>query len=46
MHLQLEVRFRALSKNENAVLVFPPTWKSKIKKKYKLNFSKKDRMLR
>ena len=26
-HLQLEVKFRALSKNENAVLFLPPTWK-------------------
>ena len=32
MHLQLEVRFRALSKNENAVLFLPPTWKSMSKK--------------
>ena len=30
-HLQLEERFLAISRNENAVLFLPPTWKSKSK---------------
>ena len=36
-HLQLEVRFRVVSKKENAELLFPPTWKKYINSEIKRN---------
>ena len=36
-HLQLEVRFLVVSKNENAVLFSPPTWEKKRVKRTHIN---------